>query len=176
MPNINYLYIERQKTYLLVVMVFIIVAGFLLALVLWPRQEFSQLTKIVLFIAAVVDLILFWSFSQLTIKISKEYLQISFGVFKKKISFSEINDVLVQDFDFKNYFGYGIRLGKDKSIGYVARGGRGIKLKLSAKGRSASPKLELGTRAGGKDYFFTSENPEQIQNIIRQKISEKYDK
>jgi len=149
----NQLYSEQQKTYLLVVAAFIVAAAVLLALVLWPGQNFNQLIKILLLSVAVIDLVLFWSFSQLTIKITDEFLQINFGVFKKKLFFSEITGAEIADFDKKNYFGYGIRLGKDKSVGYIARDGRGVRLKLKIK-----------------DCFFTTENPEEIKRILDGKI------
>ena len=151
------LYFEQQKTYFLVVLVFILAAAVLLALVLWPGRPYSQLSKFLLLFITVLDLLLFWSFSQLTIKITDEFLQLSFGLFKKTLNFSAIKDVAVADYDKFNYFGYGIRLGKDKSIGYVARAGRGVKLSLESK-----------------VYFFSSANPEQIQAILRQKISKNY--
>lgn len=153
----NIIYQEQQKTHFILIVIFIIVAVFLLTLVLFPqflgKSEMSEGVKIILMIITVVDLILFWSFSQLTIKLSNEHLQISFGIFKKKFSFSEIKDVLVQDYQKSIYFGYGIRFGRDRSIGYIARGGRGIRLKMDRR-----------------DYFFSTNNPEQLRNLIKERI------
>jgi hypothetical protein len=106
-----------------------------------------------LLLLTVVDLVMFWSFSKLTIKITSEYLQIGFGVFKRKILIKDINNVKVEDYNKSIYLGYGIRLGRDKSIGFIARAGRGIKLKVIPR-----------------DLFFSSNYPEQIKLLIESRI------
>lgn len=157
MRNEDLIYREQQKTYFILIVVFIIIAIFLLGIVLFPelfrQQKISLLFKIVLFIATIIDLAMFWSFSKLTIKITSEYLQIGFGVFKKKIVLAQISETLVEDYVRSNYLGYGIRFGRDKSIGFIARGGRGVRIKTNSK-----------------DYFFSSDNPEQIQSLLKSRI------
>lgn len=154
----NVIHEERQKTYLVLVIVFIIVAALLLSLVLFPglfyKSQLPDFTRMVLLIVAVVDLILFLSFSQLTIKVTSEYLQIGFGIFKKKILFTAINDFMIEDYEKLRYLGYGIRIGRDKSIGYVARGGRGIRVIMKPR-----------------DCFFTTDSPEQLLAILKQQLS-----
>ena len=151
------IYQENQKTYFILTVIYIIIAVLILALILFPdyllQKSLAPGVKVILLIVAIIDIILFWSFSQLSIKLTSEYLQIGFGIFKKKISFTEIKDVLVQDYQKSIYFGYGIRFGKDKSIGYIARAGRGIRLKMDKR-----------------DYFFSTDNPEQLQNLIKERI------
>ena len=153
----NIVYQEQQKTYFILTVIYIIIAVSILALVLFPdylfQRTLTQEVKIILLIVAIIDIIFFWSFSQLSIKLTSEYLQIGFGIFKKKISFTEIKDVLVQDYQRSIYLGYGIRFGRDKSIAYIARAGRGIKLKMNKR-----------------DYFFSTDNPEQLQNLIKERI------
>jgi len=147
------IYQEQQRTYLIVVAVFILVAILLLVIVLFPGllslRPFSAPAKIVLLLVATVDMILFWSFSKLTIKLTDQHLTLTFGFFKKKISLTEIKNCQIEDYQKSIYFGYGIRLGSDKSIGYIARAGRGIKLKLKAK-----------------DYFFSTDRPEQLLLLL----------
>ena len=156
----NVLYEEKQKTYLILVIIFIIIAILLLGLVLFPgffnESEMPEFTRVILLVIAIVDLILFWSFSQLTIKVTSEYLQIGFGIFKKKIPFSKINDFKIEEYQKSRYLGYGIRIGRDKSIGYVARGGRGIRVMLKPR-----------------DYFFTTDSPEQLLAMLKQNLSQK---
>ena len=41
------LYFEQQKTYFLVVLVFILAAAVLLALVLWPRRPYIQIFAVI---------------------------------------------------------------------------------------------------------------------------------
>lgn len=151
-------YLEQQRTYFILVVIFVIIALFLLGIVLFPglfhQQKISLLFKIILLIATIIDLVMFWSFSKLTIKITSEYLQIGFGMFKKKILLKQISEMRVEDYQKSNYLGYGIRLGRDKSIGYIARGGRGVRLIMKPR-----------------DYFFSSDNPEQIQSLLKSRIN-----
>ena len=92
----DFVYQEKQKTYLIVVSIYIIVAIFLLSLIFLPQffnlKEASVFTKIVLIIVTVVDLILFWSFSELNIKLTNKYIQFGFGGFKKRINLDQIKD------------------------------------------------------------------------------------
>ena len=151
------IYREKQKTYLIVVSIYIIVALFLLSLIFLPQffnfSQASLLTRIILIIITVVDLILFWSFAELKVKLTFDTLEFGFGVFRKKMSLKEIQNCSVEDFDIKRYSGYGIRLGRDKSIGYIARGGRGVRLKTL-----------------NRDYFISSDSPEQLGNELRKAI------
>lgn len=150
----NVIYQEQQKTYLIVILAFILVALGLLALVLFPKESMTQQAKYILLIVAVIDLLLFWSFSQLSIKVTTEYLQLGFGIFKKKIQLKDIEDCWVEEYKKSIYMGYGIRFGKDKSVGYIARGGRGIRLKMKPR-----------------DYFFSTDSPEQLVALLKQQMT-----
>jgi len=158
MKTENVIYEEQQKTYLILVAVFIIVAAFLLGLVLFPgffnKQDLPQSARLIILVVAVLDLILFWSFSQLSIIITSQYLQLGFGIFRKNILLSNISEVEVENYKKSVYLGYGIRLGRDKSIGYIARGGRGVRIKMKPR-----------------DYFFSSDNPEQIKLLLKPHIN-----
>ncbi len=150
------IYQEKQKTYFILIAVFIIIALFFLVTIFLPRflgnqEELSRLERAAALAAIVIDFILFWSFFQLSIKLTPENLTIAFGIFKKKFKLSEIKDCSIENFEMKRYWGYGIRFGFDKSIGYIARAGRGIRIKP----------------VKGKDYFFSTDNPEQLLQLIR---------
>lgn len=154
----NIIYQEKQRTYLMVVGVFILIALGLLALLFFPDffkvQPTSSLGRMLLFAVIMFDLLLFWSFARLAIKVTDNYLEIRFGIFKKKIFFKDIKGCVIEEYQKSRYFGYGIRLGRDKSIGYIARDGRGIRLNLQPR-----------------DYFFTTERPEQLLNILKSRIN-----
>jgi hypothetical protein len=151
------MYQQFQKTYFIVIVIYIVAAVFLLGLVFWPQAyniaQTSLAAKIVLMIATVVDLILFWSFSQLTVSLREDFLEFRFGIFKKRISYNQIREISVSDYDKKNFLGYGIRFGRDKSVGYIARGGRGVKIKTPLR-----------------DYYFSADNPEEIIKLVRTKL------
>ncbi|PIT90498.1 MAG: hypothetical protein COU22_01830 [Candidatus Komeilibacteria bacterium CG10_big_fil_rev_8_21_14_0_10_41_13] len=151
------LYQEQQKTYFILIAVFILVAVFLLSFVFFPQfygsQALGQAQKIFLLIVTVLDLVLFWSFSSLNIKLTEAELIVAFGIFRKKIKWEWIKEAKIDDYSKANYLGYGIRLGRDKSLGFVARSGRGIRLKLKLR-----------------DFFFTTDNPEELLKLIKSKI------
>lgn len=154
------IYQEKQKTYFILIAVFIMIAVFFLTMIFFPRilgneEEMSQAQRIVVLIAVVVDLILFWSFSNLSITLTNEELKIGFGIFKKKFKLSDIAVCSIEDFKLSRYWGYGIRFGTDKSIGYVAKAGRGVRIKSKH----------------GKDYFFTTDQPEQLLSLLNQYLS-----
>jgi len=151
------MYQQSQKTYFIVIAVYVVAAVFLLGLVFWPQayniSQTSLAAKIALVIATAVDLILFWSFSQLTVSLKEDFLEFRFGIFKKRLAYNQILEISVGDYDRKIFLGYGIRFGRDKSIGYIARGGRGVKIKTPLR-----------------DYYFSSDNPEAIIKLVRNKL------
>ena len=152
------LYLEKQKTHFILIAVYLIIALFLLLMVFNPvffgKSDLSLNIKAILVVLALFDLWLYWSFSKLTIKITELDLEIGFGVFKKKFSFKQIKNCLLEEYQKSRYLGYGIRFGTDKSLGYVAKPGRGVRIKMLPK-----------------DYFFSTDQPEQVSLIINEKLA-----
>jgi len=101
----------------------------------------------------ILDLVVLISFREMKIVITDKQLSFGFLVFKKKIDLNKIEKFEIQDFKFNNYLGYGIRYGRDNTVGYVPCGGRGLKIKVS------------GER---KDFFFICNRPEEIMVFIKQ--------
>lgn len=154
------IYQEKQKTYFILIVIFILLAAFLLVVVLFPgifgkQEELDQAGRWVVLAGLIIDLILFWSFSRLAITLTNEELKIAFGVFRKKFKLSEIVACTIEDFKLTRYWGYGIRFGTDKSIGYAAKAGRGVRIKSKH----------------GRDYFFTTDRPEQLLSLLNQYLS-----
>ena len=151
------IYQEQQKTYFILILVFIIMAFFILASLFFPSflglKDLSNIGQIILGLAAAVDLVLFWCFRQLTILADDVSLNFGFGFMKKRFFWHNLKSAQAEDFDLKNYLGYGIRVGRDKSIAFAAQGGRGVRLKTI-----------------GKDYFFSCSNPEKLASLINEKI------
>lgn len=152
------LYQEKQRTYTAIIMPFLIIALFLILVAIRPeiigleRGSFWRLW--VLPFVLIVNLILFTSFSKLSIKITDRYLQLAFGIFRRKFYFDQIKKSLLEDYNIDNYRGYGIRLGKDKSTAFVARSGTGIRMSFKV----------------GRDCFFTTDNQQQVLALIKAKI------
>jgi len=151
------IYQEQQKTYFILILVFIIVAFMVLALLFFPSffglYSLSNIGQFLLGLIAIMDLVFFWCFRKLTILADDVSLSFGFGFMKKKFSWNNLKSAQAEDFDLKNYLGYGIRFGRDKSMAFAAQGGRGVRLK-----------------AIGKDYFFSSANAEKLVSLINEKI------
>ncbi len=153
----NYLHYEEVKTSFLVIATYIIGAMILAILVLYPgswQEWFDSISVKILFtILIFFDLVLFWSYSQLTIKLNDNYLKLSFGIFKKKINLKSIKSCQIEDYDKNIFKGYGFRFGTDKSVGFLANSSTGIRLKLNER-----------------DIYFSTNQPSKIYQIINSKI------
>ena len=108
-------------------------------------------SKVILFVVFLINLIVLVSFRELTIKVTDKKIFFGFGRFSKKLYLDKLEDVEVTDYKFTNYFGYGIRFGRDNTIGYVPRGGKGLKMKF--KGEK-------------KEYFVISNRVDELKNIL----------
>jgi len=152
------IYQEQQKTYFILILAFILIAFFLLFFLLSPSWfglvSTSILIKLIVLAIVLADLVFFLCFTKITIRVSADSLSFGFGFMKKKFFWNDLKSAQVEDFNLKNYLGYGIRFGKDKSIAFVAQGGRGVRLKTI-----------------GKDYFFSCSNPEKLAILINKKIN-----
>jgi len=136
---------------MLVVFSFVVIAAYLL--IAWTRGEFSQIpvfVLVILFLLLLLDIFFIINFYRLKITVTDEKIIFGFGILKRKILLEKISEINIEDFKFNRYMGYGIRVGRDKSYGYIARSGKGIRLKVQGK----------------RDFFITSDNPEQLKSMI----------
>ncbi len=97
-------------------------------------------------------------FSKMTISLSHKYLSFGFSFFKKNIVIADIKKVEESKFEFANYMGYGIRYGRDGTLGYVPSSGKGLKIKVENEKR---------------EIFFVCNFPEQIINLLEKYGSNK---
>jgi hypothetical protein len=116
------------KGVILFLFLMIISIGIIVA-VITPR-EFLVLS-IVFGVVGLIILFLFWNFRGLRIFITKNLLEVRYGIFNyKKIQLEDILDCEKTKASFKRYGGIGIRLGWDGSIAYNTDFGEAIKLIL----------------------------------------------
>lgn len=148
---------EKIPTYYFITVVLIvtclIMAALLLSQFLTSAVPMNLATKIIIAVVLALEIIVFISFRELQIELTSETLTFGFGKFKKKINLTEIESVAVEDYKFSNYFGYGIRYGRDRSIGYIPRAGLGIRIKL---------------KNGKSDYYVISTRAEELKKMIEQ--------
>lgn len=75
------------------------------------------------------------NFWRLSFLVTTEEVVFGFGLFKKRFRLSEIRGCEPYTLTFENYLGYGIRMGRDRTIAYNTRNGPGIKLDVEGRKR-----------------------------------------
>ncbi len=87
-------------------------------------------------IIAVVLLALLANFWRLTFTITSEEVVFGFGLIKKRFRLEEITACEPYSLEFGNYLGYGIRVGRDRTVAYNTRNGPGVKLDVEGRERA----------------------------------------
>ncbi|MBU1132611.1 hypothetical protein KKC32_05210 [Patescibacteria group bacterium] len=155
----NEIYSEKISTFYFITITLAITCLILFFVIIAPflgKQLFiNNNIKIVIAIILVFDLIVLFSFRTLNILLTEEKLIFGFGRFRKKLNFSEIEKVELGEYKFSNYFGYGIRFGRDKTVGYVPRGGRGLKIFVRKQ----------------PTYFIITERAEELKSLLEKQLS-----
>ena len=75
------------------------------------------------------------NFFRLTFLITETEIVFGFGVIKKRFARSRVSSCEPYTLKFRNYLGYGIRIGMDNTIAYNTRSGRGVKLSVDGAKR-----------------------------------------
>ena len=147
---------QKQKTNLVVTSIYLIVFVILLLLVIKPSflnvQELPNIARIILFIVLLVDFVIFRSFFELKFRITDKGLEFGYGLFKNKIDKNNIQSILI-DSSKGNFFGYGIRFNKEKTMGFIAQRGEGLKINTKDK----------------RSFFITLNDSQQALDIIKQR-------
>lgn len=73
------------------------------------------------------------NFRTLVFEITDSRVKVAFGIFAKEIPRSKILSCEPFELTFKNYYGYGIRLGVDGTKAYNTRNGTGVKMKVDGE-------------------------------------------
>ena len=99
------------------------------------------------------------NFSILIIRITPDNLILSFGILKKRIAWSDIKSCEIMNIPWTKFGGIGIRYTKlngKSALAYIVEGATKIALEMK----------------GGKTQIliFSTRNPEEVLNIIRQKV------
>ena len=113
---------------------------------------------ILIFISALLGFI-YLTFLRLTIIITSNRISVGYGFIKHNIRLSNIEYIETRHPPWYWYGGLGIRFGWDWSIGFIQNFGRGVRI----------------TPIHGRRFFFSTNNPEAIVNILndlRQKQSQ----
>ncbi|NQT49270.1 hypothetical protein HQ571_01100 [Candidatus Kuenenbacteria bacterium] len=155
----NIIYKEKVPTYVFVTAILLITCIILLIILM------SQLTskpivldlggKVILLIVLIFNIVVLFYFRELVIIVTESRILFGFGKFRKKFYTGNIESIEIDDYKFSNYLGYGIRYGRDKSIGYVPRGGKGLRMKFKNEKRI---------------YFFSTDRPDELKLLLEKYI------
>jgi hypothetical protein len=149
------IYEQRQKTNLVVTSIYLIVFFLLFFIIFWPEilkiDPLPKITKIILFFVLLIDLAIFKSFYELKFRVTSEGLEFGYGILKNKVTKNNIESIFL-DNSRSIFFGYGIRFSKDKTIGFIAKHGDGLKIVYKDQ----------------RKFFVTMDNPQEALNIIKE--------
>lgn len=93
-------------------------------------------TPVLLIAMEGVFIFVFINFYKLRIKVENGFLEFSFGIIKKRFKVEDVISCEPYQLKFGNYLGMGIRFGRDGTIAYNTRFGRGVKIQVRNKKRA----------------------------------------
>lgn len=143
------IYEQFQKSKIIIFFIYIIMAFLLLFVII--RSGLPNITSIVLFFVFLFDIYLLVCFYKLTFRITSDGIEFGFGFFKRKIKKDKIQSVFIDD-PVGIFIGYGIRFGKNKTLGFIAREGDGLTIKTKY----------------GLVFFVSLDDPKTALDIIKQ--------
>jgi len=98
------------------------------------------------------------NFSRLSIRITHLSVKVSYGIFRHIVTRENVEDCYLDEASIIRYGGWGIRIGKVQ--------GR-WRLVYNVIG---APRVVLSLKKGRfKEFVFSTEKPEEVMNIIRQR-------
>jgi len=146
---------QKQRSNLIVTSIYIITFIVLFLVIINPSflrmPDLPKVSRIILTIVLLVDIVFFKSLYELKFRVTSEGLGFGYGLLKNKFSKENIESVLI-DNSKGNFFGYGIRFSKDKTMGFIAKHGEGLRVILK----------------DGRNFFITMNNPQEALDIIKQ--------
>lgn len=150
------IYQEKQTTYpIFYLLLFLELPLIIYAIFFGFQQKEYSFSCLLLGIMAILVFSLI-NFFFLKLKVNDKKLVVSFGLFFKNLDLKEIKSVVVQNYNFWNYWGFGIRWNPlDNSRAWVARAGKGLVVKTK-----------------NREYFFSTKTPEKLKNLLLTKINQ----
>jgi len=140
---------QKQKSSPIVISIYAIV--FIILLFGIIKNNLSGTIGISLMVTLLIDVIFFINFYQVKFRVTNEGLEFGYGIFKNKVSKNNIESVLI-DNSKNNFFGYGIRFSKDKTIGFISKAGDGLMIIFKDQ----------------RKFFITMNNPREALDIIKE--------
>ncbi|PIS05587.1 MAG: hypothetical protein COT81_00290 [Candidatus Buchananbacteria bacterium CG10_big_fil_rev_8_21_14_0_10_42_9] len=89
------------------------------------------------------------AFNSLRIVLTEESVSFGFSIFRKKVALQDITSIKAQKFRFRDFGGYGIRLGRHKTTGYIAHSKDGLRIETT-----------------GRNYFISSNRVQELTQLL----------
>lgn len=140
---------QKQKSSPVIMSIYVVVFLFLLFKII--KNNLSGTWEIYLVIIALINIFFIINFYQIKFRVTNEGLEFGYGIFKNKVSKNNIESISI-DNSKSNFFGYGIRFNKDKTIGFVAKHGNGLKIVYKDQ----------------RKFFITMNSPREALDIIKE--------
>ena len=126
---------------------------FIAVLVIDLLRPISRLFLIFPITCIVLFALVYLNFRRLLFEVTESYVRFGFGLIKKEFPRSDITSCEPYELTFQNYLGYGIRYGRDGTVAYNTRNGRGIKMVVEGQKRP---------------YVVSVDDPERICELLQQ--------
>lgn len=118
-----------------------------------PAPNWLLLCLFLVFLAITLN------FSRLGIRMTPEFIVVSYGIFKHKIRWEDIEDCYLDAASTMRYGGWGIRIGKVKGK---------TRLVYNVAG---APRVVLSLKKGKfGEFVFSTNKPEEVINLVKQQI------
>lgn len=100
------------------------------------------------------------TFNTLDIKITSEFIRVSYGIIKRQISWERVEDCYLDEASVIRYGGWGIRIGKFREK---------WRLVYNVVG---SPRVVLLLKEGRfREFVFSTKNPDEVIELVKERIN-----
>lgn len=156
MENRRILYRETQPmvTWVILVLLFVLVANFAVFLLLASLPQIPFWPKLLL--AAVVLALsgMIWTFRRLSIELTDAGISFGFALLRKRLRWQDIENVEETPYLFSRFVGWGFRYDMRGTFGFIARSGMGVQIQTRQRWR----------------YFISTAHPQTLLEIARGQI------
>jgi hypothetical protein len=124
---------------------------FIASMVIDLVRPISRIYLIFPLTCLVIIALLYMNFRRLFFEVTTEHVRFGFGFVVKEFIRSDIISCEPYELTFQNYLGYGVRFGRDGTVAYNTRNGKGIKMVVEGQRRP---------------YVVSVDDPERVCELI----------
>lgn len=151
----NLLFSEKQAFRILIILGVLVLFFPLFPYFVLSEREIAFAWAV--FSPVMAILLILANFAFLKIEITEQELGFGYGIIKKKFKRAEVLSCEPFQIKFRDYWGYGIRYGINKTTGWITRSGAGVRIKIRDKKR---------------DYVLSTDHADEICAFLKPKPKE----